>query len=381
VSPTPSPRPRVKCLLVDDREENLLALGALLRDDDVDLLEARSGREALELLLVHEVALVLLDVQMPEMDGFEVAELVRGSERTRDVPIIFITAGGHDQTRVFQGYESGAVDFLHKPVDGAILRNKAGVFFELHRRKALLGRELRDREESLRINEMFMAVLGHDLRSPLSAVRMGAELLQRSSQEPSVRDISARILSSTSHMVGMIEDLLDVARARQGSGLPVDRQPMDLGEVVQRAVQEQRLLHPARGLDVDAEGSLQGAWDAGRLRQLATNLLANALKHGDADEAIRVVLDGRDEGEVRLVVRNGGEIAQAQLATLFDPFHGGERYGRRHEGLGLGLFIAQQIVRAHQGSIEVTSDPGDGVAVVVRLPRQGPSRYEDPSAR
>src|SRR6478609_70151 len=140
-----------KCLVVDDREENRLALRGLLRADDVELVEARSGREALELLLEHDFALVLLDVQMPEMDGFEVAELVRGSERTRDVPIIFTTAGEHDQRRVFKGYESGAVDFLHKPVDGAILRNKAGVFFELHRRKSLLAHELRQREESLRI--------------------------------------------------------------------------------------------------------------------------------------------------------------------------------------------------------------------------------------
>ena len=368
-TPAPSARPLVKCLLVDDREENLLALRALLRSDDVELLEARSGREALELLLSNEVALVLLDVQMPDMDGFEVAELVRGSERTREVPIIFITAGGHDQNRVFKGYESGAVDFLHKPVDGAILRNKAAVFFELHRRKVLLARELQDREESLRLNEMFMAVLGHDLRSPLSAVRMGAELLQRASAEPAVREVSARILSSTSHMVGMIEDLLDVARARQGGGLPVERRSADLAEVVHRAVQEQRLQHPARALDVASTGDLLGRWDGARLRQLTTNLLANALKHGTPGEPVRVELAGDSAHEVRMAVRNGGEIPPHVLETLFDPFHGGERYGRRHEGLGLGLYIAQQIVRAHQGTIAVSSDPADGIAVLVTLPR------------
>src|SRR5215470_19131617 len=103
---------RVKCLLVDDLEENLLALSALLRRQDVEILTARSGGEALELLLVHEVALALLDVQMPEMDGFELAELMRGTERTRQVPIIFVTAAAHDQHRVFKGYETGAVDFL-----------------------------------------------------------------------------------------------------------------------------------------------------------------------------------------------------------------------------------------------------------------------------
>ena len=127
-----------KCLLVDDLEENLLALPALLRRDDVEVLQARSGAEALELLLAHDVALALLDVQMPDMDGFELAELMRGSERTRHVPIIFVTAGARDQHRLFQGYEIGAVDFLYKPIEPHILTNKADVFFQLYRQKQQL---------------------------------------------------------------------------------------------------------------------------------------------------------------------------------------------------------------------------------------------------
>ena len=129
----------MKCLLVDDLEENLLALSALLRRDDVEVLEARSGAEALELLLAHDVALALLDVQMPDMDGFELAELMRGSERTRHVPIIFVTAGARDQHRLFKGYEAGAVDFLYKPIEPHILQNKADVFFQLHRQKQQLA--------------------------------------------------------------------------------------------------------------------------------------------------------------------------------------------------------------------------------------------------
>src|SRR6185295_14418281 len=103
---------------------------------------------------------------MPEMDGFELAELIRGSERTRDVPLIFVTAGGRDPYRLFKGYESGAVDFLYKPIDPFILRNKAEVFFDLHRQKQMLREEIRERTEALRFNEMFMAVLSHDLRNP-----------------------------------------------------------------------------------------------------------------------------------------------------------------------------------------------------------------------
>src|ERR1700685_2857478 len=159
---------RVKCLLVDDLEENLLALAALLRRDDVEVLTARSGPQALELLLVHDVALALLDVQMPKMDGFELAELMRGSERTREIPIIFVTAAARDQHRLFKGYESGAVDFLYKPIEPHIIENKAAVFFRLARQKQQLAPELQDKTGALRLHEMFMAVLGNDLCHPLS---------------------------------------------------------------------------------------------------------------------------------------------------------------------------------------------------------------------
>src|SRR5471032_3680036 len=125
-------------LLVDDLEENLLSLEALLRRDDLILLKARSGDEALELLLRNDVALALVDVQMPGLNGFELAELMRGNERTRRVPIIFVTAGNADSQRRFRGYEAGAVDFIHKPIETDILRSKADVFFDLHQQRRLI---------------------------------------------------------------------------------------------------------------------------------------------------------------------------------------------------------------------------------------------------
>src|ERR1700733_398263 len=147
-------RPPVKFLIVDDREENLIALEALLRRDGLEILRARTGDEALEILLLHDVALALLDVQMPEMDGFALAELMRGSERSRHVPIIFVTAAVQEQHRVFQGYDAGAVDFLFKPIEPRILKHKTGVFFELYKQRQTLA-------EMLRVNEMFIAVIGH----------------------------------------------------------------------------------------------------------------------------------------------------------------------------------------------------------------------------
>lgn len=364
-----APAPRVKCLLVDDLEENLLALSALLRRDDVELLKARSGAEALELLLVHEVALAFLDVQMPDMDGFELAELMRGSERTRQVPIIFVTAAAHDARRLFKGYESGAVDFLYKPIDAHVLRNKAEVFFQLHRQKQQLAQELREKTETLRLNEMFMAVLGHDLRNPLNAVLTSAQLLQQAAQDEAVRRAAERIVGGGRRMQRMIEDMLDLARARLAGGIPLKRAPMDLGALLQRTVQEHLAAFPERAIELRLEGDAKGDWDADRLAQLASNLIGNALQHGDGG-AIEVRLDGTRADEVELSVANGGCIAPALLPQLFDPFRGGTSGIGRGKGLGLGLYIVQQIAHAHLGSIEVQSDPARGTRFRLRVPRR-----------
>lgn len=363
-------QPRVTCLIVDDLEENLLALSALLARDDVELLKARSGREALELLLAHDVALAFLDVQMPEMDGFELAELMRGSERTRHVPIIFVTAGPRDQHRLFKGYESGAVDFLYKPIEPHILTNKAEVFFQLARQKQQLQRELHERSETLRLNEMFTAVLSHDLRNPLSAIVTAAHLLQRQSDDEGVRRTAARMQSSCTRMSRMIGDMLDLARGRLAGGIPIARARADLGALVQRVVQEHQASFPDERIELSQAGDLTGAWDADRLAQVASNLIGNALQHGTAGAPVLVRLDGTACETVVLAVENAGSIAPEVLAHVFDPFRGGQRHTGRHGGLGLGLYIAQQIVHAHQGTVDVRCDPAaETTTVRVRVPR------------
>jgi two-component system sensor histidine kinase/response regulator len=359
----------VKCLLVDDLEENLLALSALLQRQDVEILTARSGSEALELLLVHDVALALLDVQMPEMDGFELAELMRGSERTRQIPIIFVTAGARDQHRVFKGYESGAVDFLFKPIEPHILQNKADVFFQLHRHKQQLARELLEKTETLRLNEMLTAVLSHDLRSPLNAVLTSALLIQRRSTEEPVRDTAGRILSSGRRMSRMIEDMLDMARARLAGGIPLKREPADLGALIDRVISEVDAAYPERKIAVERAGELGGNWDGERLAQVVSNLLGNALQHGDASGTVRVTVDGTRADAVVIQVENSGTIPPDLLPQLFDPFRGSQRQTGRTEGLGLGLYIVQQIVHAHGGSVDVQSGNDNHTTFVVRIPR------------
>ncbi|CAB3846129.1 Sensor histidine kinase RcsC [Achromobacter pulmonis] len=355
-TPAPTPDTPVKCLLVDDVPENLVALEALLASDRVQVLKAQSGPQALELLLNHpDVALALLDVQMPDMNGFELAELIRGSARTRHIPLIFITAGSHEQSWQFRGYESGAVDFLYKPVDPYMLRSKANVFFELHERRRALARELEARTEALRVNDMFMAVLGHDLRTPLQAVIMGAALLRRQSDDARVVSLAQRILQSGERMNLLISDLLDVTRIRQAGGLALAPASTHMETLVERTLDEIRTGFAGRPIEAAYRGDTNGVWDGERIAQVLANLLGNALHHGSPDVPVQVEVDGTAAGQVAITVSNGGNIPPDVLPRLFDPFRSGARRAGGHRGLGLGLFIAQQVVQAHGGRISAES--------------------------
>ncbi len=385
--PRASAGPPVKLLLVDDLDENLLALDALLRRDDLELLKARSGMEALELLLLNDVALALIDVQMPEMDGFELAELMRGSERTSRVPIIFVTAGAREPSRVFQGYDAGAVDFLFKPIDQHILRHKVETFVELHRQRLQLATQMeliRKREDelkrvnaelsaTLKLNETFVAAVGHDLRTPLNNVVLSAELLRAQLSTPGETRVLERLSASAERMSKMIDELFDLARARQAGGIPIVRQSnVDLLPVAERIVAELGAGAAGRELSLEQRGDLHGDWDPDRLGQVLANLLGNALRHGATQGAVQLELDGSDAARLVIVVRNGGQITPDVLSCLFEPFRRGKARAASKDGLGLGLFIVQQIVLAHGGTIDAESV--DAVTTFrVSLPRVAPT--------
>src|SRR5471030_3124662 len=202
-------RPPIYVLIVDDVQNNITALEASLARPDISVLAASSGPAALELLLKHEVALAILDVNMPGMDGFELAELMRGSPRTAHVPIIFLTATAQDTGRTFRGYEAGAVDFLYKPYDPRILQSKVDVFVQLEQQKRQLAAQLVTTRQMLEANEMLMAVLSHDLRTPLGAVLASAEYLMRTAADEQSVTVAARVKNSSLRMARMVDQLLN----------------------------------------------------------------------------------------------------------------------------------------------------------------------------
>jgi signal transduction histidine kinase len=369
-----------RILVVDDREENLLALEALLRDEGAALVRARSGREALELLLAREFALAIVDVQMPEMDGIELAELMRGTARTREVPIILVTAGLHDPGRVFRGYELGAVDFLHKPLDPVVLRSKVAVFLQLHRQRQLLAEQLEEirrakqaLEDSDRRKDEFLAVLSHELRNPLAPIQNGLYILRRSMPTDARAARAVDVIERQSrHLERLVSDLLDVTRVARGK-VQLQRQRLELVECLRKTAEDHRPDYDAKKVAFELALPPGPVWidaDPTRLAQIVGNLLVNALKFTDAGRGVTLALRV-DAGTATVEVRDeGAGIAPHLLPLVFEPFTQADRtLARSQGGLGLGLALVRGMAELHGGSVTATSGgPGHGATFRVHLP-------------
>lgn len=358
----------INILVVDDIEQNLFAIDALLARPGVTVLKAGTGVQALELLLSHEVALALVDVQMPNMNGFELAELMRGSDRTRSVPLIFLTAATHERETHFRGYEAGAVDFMYKPIDTGVLISKVNVFVELYTQRKLLGSQLEELRQALTLNEMFTAVLGHDLRNPLSAILHGSELLLRTSDNPSVNTNAKRIQFSARRMAKMVEQLLDVARIRS-NGLVLQPAPADYADLCQAIVEEIADPRLRARVRLETSGDTAGAVDADRFSQVMSNLISNALQHGEPEHPVYVDIDGTESRRIVVRVRNSGVIPPEQLPNIFNAFQASLESRASKNGLGLGLYIVKKFVDAHGGCVLATSTPQAGTMFEIVMPR------------
>lgn len=358
----------IKFLLVDDLDANLLALEGLLRRDGLELLKARSGAEALELLLVHDVALALLDVQMAGMDGFELAELMRGTERTRRVPIIFLTAGALDQQRRFRGYEAGAVDFIFKPIEPHILQSKAEIFFELALQREALRQSAEEAQSASRAKDDFLAALSHELRTPLTPVLMTATALETDPSLPEdVREQLAMMRRNIELEARLIDDLLDITRISRGK-LTIEPVAADIHQLLRHTgeiVRSDGLGKQVRLSFLFEADRHHALADPTRLQQVFWNVIKNALKFTPSGGRITVRTHNNNAGAIVISIEDTGiGISPAALPHIFRAFEQGDIAGHhRYGGLGLGLAISQAIVEAHGGSIRAESKGQDQGAI------------------
>ena len=387
---------QAKLLIVDDLPENLLALEALIKREDRIVYKALCADEALSLLLQHEFAMAILDVQMPGMNGFELAELMRGTEKTKNIPIVFVSAAGRELNYAFKGYESGAVDFLHKPLDIHAVKSKVNVFVELYRQSKAMKQQVEELEQSRREQEVllkrlqstqleleqavrmrddFMSIVAHEVRTPLNGLILETQLrkmhLARDNAAAFTLDKMQAMVDRDERqiksLIRLIEDMLDVSRIRTGK-LSIRPTRFDLSERVRNLLQNfaAQIEAAESSVTLVAEQPVVGNWDEFRIEQVISNLLTNALRYG-AKSPITVKVYS-ERGEARVEVRDFGiGISEENQHRIFQQF---ERVTAKHAvaGLGLGLFISEQIVTAHGGTITVESRIGEGALFRVCLP-------------
>lgn len=371
--------PDVNVLLVDDLQENLVALEALIRGPGRRIHMARSGDEALSLMLEHPFALAILDVQMPSMNGFELAELMRGTERTRTIPIVFVSAAGRELNYAFRGYESGAVDFLYKPLDPHAVRSKVSAFVELARQRQELQEAKAQLQRAVGMRDDFMSMIAHELRNPLNSVYLQAQLRRKmlSADQPPDRQAMQKMVERDERqirsMVRLLDDMLDVSRARTGK-LAIVPARFDLAASAQAVVDAIQEQARASGvvLSLSAPDTLPIVGDEFRIEQVITNLLTNALRYGQGRPVVVTVGEREQEPEAFVSVRDQGMgIAPEDQERIFEQFERTEG-AAQVAGLGLGLYIARQIAQAHQGRLEVRSTPGEGSEFILSLPLPAP---------
>ena len=418
--PIAAPQDPVNILLVDDQPARLLTYSAALAGLGENLIEASSGTEALRLLMTHEFALILLDVNMPGLDGFETAHLIHEHPRFEHTPIIFVTAVNVSEFDRMRGYTLGAVDYVMVPIIPEILRSKVAVLAELHRKRreleivnqrlaaanealhATKARELAELNESLRlanlelaarfmqlqaeVNERqraearlleqdrhkdeFLAMLAHELRNPLSAVSNAVGVLQL--KAPEQKELSALMSRHVAHLVRLIDDLIDVARIGKGK-MALRRAPAPLNTIINSALEiaapvlsggrhPVQVQYPSQNLVLNA--------DSQRLAQVFANLLNNAAKFSDDGSSIEIVIKA-DAADIDITfVDHGIGLGPEQLERIFELFTQVDTtLERSRGGLGIGLTLAKHIVELHNGKLLVHSDgPERGASFSVKLP-------------
>jgi signal transduction histidine kinase len=394
----------VNILLVDDNAENLLALEALLESSELNLVKAGSGKEALRRLLDQDFAVILLDVRMPSMDGFETATLIRGRERSHYTPIVFLTGYESNTANLFKGYSLGAVDYLVKPLVPEVLKAKVAVFVELFRtnrdlqyqletirelkhdvkeherineeRQQLLVREQAVRaeaEQAIRERDEFLSVAAHELRTPVTSLRGFAQTVMRQMSRGTTLDPERvhhafeTIDQLSSKLDQLVSRLLDMSRIEAGQ-LQLDKQLTNLTELIANLVNMMQLGTTKHTLAFSAADSISMQADPLRLEQVITNLIDNAIKYCPDGGPIRVDvwLEGSDL--VCIAVTDCGiGIPVENRDHIFDRFYRAHA-GSNFSGIGLGLYISKQIVHLHHGTLEVEFPSDHGSRFVIRLP-------------
>ncbi len=412
---------RVNLLLVDDRPENLLALEAILEPLGQRLVCAQSGEEALKCVLQQEFACILLDVQMPDMNGFDVAQIIKSRERSRYIPIIFLSAISKEDAYVFKGYSMGAVDYVFKPFNPDVLRSKVAVFVDLYvkqqqlieqaellaqsQRRELelehraelfeaeaksaaqlteLNSKLKERqaelEQAMGVRNRFYASMSHELRTPINAVIGYSTLMIDNIYGPlneKQREGLQRTLRAARHLLELVNDVLDLSKIEAGK-IELTLAPVNVANLIDDLFVTVRPLADEHGTSLSfirPEQAISIVTDPRRVRQILLNLLSNAIKFGK-QKPIKVACRPLDGGGVSISVIDEGEgISEENQHRIFEEFV--QVSPHQQMGTGLGLPISRRLATLLDGSLELTSTPDEGSVFTLHLPAESSPRVFD----
>lgn len=366
-----------KCLIVDDLEDNITALKSLLVDEKVEIHSATSGMEALELLLKNDYALSLIDVQMPVMDGFELAEIMRSTEKTKSIPIIFVTAGNDgDVKRVFKGYEAGAVDFLYKPLYPQIVLGKVRVFLDLYNQKILIEDTFQQAKEELEqkvqertqaliaVNkelEAFSYSVSHDLRAPLRSMDGFSKILISNFSDKlddKGKDYLNRIRESAQKMGDLIDGMLILSRLGKKE---IRREKINLSHFSEKIIKDLRQNDFKRQVKVFIDPDLEVEADPALSYAVLENLLGNAWKYTSKKSEAFIKVSGFKQGneQVFYIQDNGAGFDMTfsdKLFVAFQRLHSPMDY----QGTGIGLITVKRIIERHGGKVWAQGEEGVG---------------------
>jgi two-component system, sensor histidine kinase and response regulator len=362
-------RSKAKILLVDDRPENLVALEAALRPLDQELVAAQSGEEALRCLLNDDFAVILLDVQMPGMDGFETAAHIKERERSCHIPIIFLTAISRELHQQLRGYEVGAVDYIAKPFDPWVLRSKVAVFVDLDDKKRRLEEQAALLARSNRELEEFAEIVSHDLRNPLVSVVGYLQMLgdgATGALPDQSQDFVERALHAAEGMGTLIDDLLSYALAGKAIGV---LQATNSRHAVDRALSNLHAEIEEAGATVTTGTLPVVRADSSQLTRLFQNLIGNSVKYRSADRPLEVGIGAEQVAKQWefSVADNGAGLAPDEAGSVFTMFYRGSSTQGR-PGSGIGLAICKKVIEAHGGQIWAEPREGAGTVVHFTLP-------------
>lgn len=373
---------KINILIVDDRPENIIALEALLQRNDINLISTTNPNEALRISWEMDIAIALVDVQMPEMDGFELVEILKSNPRTKDILIIFVTAISKETKYAVKGLNSGAVDYLYKPLDPFITSAKVDSFIQFIRNQREIktkNKELEayqkelikakeEAEQGKRIKENFLANMSHEIRTPINGIIGLAHLLERTNLTEEQKEMISLLEISSSSLLGVINDILDLSKIEAGK-FKINRTPTDITNLCSSVINLLRIRAKEKKLnlemELDPELPTHVLADSLRLNQILMNLIGNAIKftsQGSVTLRVEILNSKGNNIQVKFsVIDTGIGIASENIEKIFETFEqADEQTTVKFGGTGLGLSIVKNLAKLKGGHLEVFSEENRG---------------------